>query len=172
MPSKTKKKEKISENKDIQETKDVSGAQLTAFDEMDKLFDRFLMNRWPTPFSWNFPEMKKFDLHSELRVPSVDMVEKGNNIIVRAEIPGVDKKEIDITLSGNNLTIQGKSKHETKEAGENYHRSEISSGSFSRTLTLPAEVDSEKVKASFVNGLLEITMPKVKKISGSKITIE
>ena len=172
MSDEIKKEEKVAESKDIQETKSTQQSQLTPFDEMDRLFDSFLKERWLQPFSWRFPEMKNLALRSELRVPAVDVVEKDNDIIVRAEIPGVDKDNIDITLNANILTIQGKSKHESREAKEEYHRCEISTGSFSRTLTLPAEVDEDKVKASFTNGLLEITLPKVEAKKQNKISIE
>ena len=118
------------------------------------------------------PGAKSFSLKSDIRVPSVDIVEKDGNIVVRAEIPGVDKKDIEITLNSNNLTIQGKSKHESKETTDQYHRCEISTGSFSRTLTLPSDVDGDNVKATFTDGLLEVTLPKIEKTSQSKITID
>ena len=172
MFGKTEKKDKITENKDIQTTKKSQANQLSNFEEMDRLFDQFLKNRWSQPFSWNLPDTKGFNTESEVRVPSVDIVEKDNNIIVRAEIPGIEKNDIEVTLSGDNLTIKGKSKHETKETTEDFHRCEISTGSFSRTLTLPSDVNGEKVKARFSNGLLEVTLPKVESSSRNKIEID
>ena len=168
----TKTEIKATENKDIQDTKKTQVNQLTMFEEMDKIFDRFLADRWSKPLFGGFPEMNNFILRSEIRVPSVDVVEKNGNIIVRAEIPGVEKKDIDITLNANNLTLQGKSRHETKEDTEEYHRSEISTGSFSRTLTLPSDVDGNNVKATFTDGLLEVTLPKAENGNHNKITIE
>jgi len=172
MSEKTTEKDKVTENQDIQTTKDSQLKQLSTFEEMDKLFDQFLKTRWTQPFFGNFPELKRPSMGSEVRVPSVDVVEKDGNVIVRAEIPGIDKDNVDISLDGNNLTIQGKSKHEKKEVGEEYHHCEISTGSFSRTLTLPADVDGEKVKATFTNGLLEITLPKVENKKRNKISID
>jgi len=172
MSEKTTEKDKVTENQDIQTTKDSQLKQLSTFEEMDKLFDQFLQNRWPQSLSRNFPEFRNLSSASNIRVPSVDVIEKDNNVIVRAEIPGIDKDNVDVTLDGNNLTIKGKSKHESKEAAEEYHRSEISTGSFSRTLTMPADVDSENVKATFTNGLLEITLPKIENRKRNKISID
>ena len=172
MFGKTEKKETVKENKDIQATKDTQERQLFAFDDMDKMFDQFLTNRWPWPYPSTFSEGKGSPLRSELRVPSVDIVEKNSNIIVRAEIPGVDKNDIEVNLNGRNLTIQAKNKKESIEDTEEYHHCEISTSSFSRTLTLPAEVDSSNVKATFKNGLLEVTMCKSEEVNQSKITIE
>ena len=172
MFGKTEKKVEVVENKDIQATKASQGVQSSRLNEMDKLFDQFLTNRWLHPFSWNIPGMDAVALRSEVRVPSVDIIEKDGNVIVRAEIPGVDKKDVDVTLNGNNLTIKGKSRHETKEATEDYHHCEISTASFSRTLTLPTEVDNANVKATFTNGLLEVTLPKVENSNQNKISVE
>ena len=168
----TKTEAKTPKSKDIQDTKKTQVNQLTMFEEMDKVFDQLLADRWSKPLFGGFPEMNNFRLRSEVRIPSVDVVEKNDNIIVRAEIPGVDKKDIEITLNANNLTLQGKSRQETKEDTEGYHRCEISTGSFRRTLTLPGDVDSNNVKATFTDGLLEITLPKTENGNHNKITIE
>lgn len=172
MFGKTEKKDKVTENKEIQSTPKTQSNQLSNLDEMDKLFDQFLKNRWSHPFSWNFPDIKGFNTESEVRIPSVDIVEKDDNIVVRAEIPGIEKENIDVTLNGNCLTIKGKSKHESKEETEDFHRCEISTGSFIRSLTLPADVNGNKVKATFTNGLLEVTLPKVENSSRNTIKID
>jgi HSP20 family protein len=78
-----------------------------------------------------------------------------------AEIPGVEKKDLDVSLSDSVVTIKGSTSHEGKEEKGDYHRSEISSGSFFRTLTLPADVDGAKAKATFKNGVLELVLPKL-----------
>jgi len=97
--------------------------------EMDRLFDRFF-EAWPFRST---SEMGRW-------MPSVDLSETDKEIIVRAELPGMDPKEIDISLSGNVLSIKGERKHEHEEKKENFHLVERSSGSFSRTLQLPVEV--------------------------------
>jgi len=97
--------------------------------------------------------------------------ETAKEIIVNAEIPGVEAKEIDVNLKGNVLTIKGERKREHEEKEENFHRIERSCGSFYRSLRLPSEVDGEKIKATYKEGVLRITMPKTKKEAGKKIEI-
>ena len=87
MSEKTTEKDKVTENQDIQTTKDSQLKQLSTFEEMDKLFDQFLQNRWPQSLSRNFPEFRNLSSASNIRVPSVDVIEKDANVIVRAEIP-------------------------------------------------------------------------------------
>lgn len=92
--------------------------------------------------------------------PIVDISEKDNKIVINAEIPGVDKKDIKLTLQDNILTIEGEKKNEKHEKNKNYFKSERRYGSFKRSFTLPENVDSEKVDAKFENGILEITLKK------------
>jgi HSP20 family protein len=93
--------------------------------------------------------------------PRIDINEDKNKFHVFAEIPGVKKDEIKITLQDNILTIEGEKKKESAKEEKNYHRSERLYGSFRRSFTLPAEVDSEKVEAKFENGILDLQLNKV-----------
>jgi HSP20 family protein len=128
--------------------------------EMERLYDRFFDLR---PF-------RRFTEEGEW-MPSVDVSETAKEIIVNAEIPGVEAKDIDVNLDGNVLTIKGERKREHEEKEENFHRIERSYGSFFRTLSLPSEVDGEKIKATYKKGVLRITLPKTKKAAGKKIEI-
>ena len=94
---------------------------------------------------------------------SFDVSETDENIIVKAEVPGIEPKDIDISISGDNLTIKGEKNAEKEEKGKNYHFVERSYGSFSRTIVLPASVKFEQVKAEYKKGILEITLPKSEK---------
>jgi HSP20 family protein len=93
--------------------------------------------------------------------PRIDISESKNNINVSAEIPGVKKENIKITLQDNILTIEGEKKKETEEKENNFFRSERMYGSFKRSFTLPEEVDSEKIEAKFEDGMLHIKMKKL-----------
>jgi len=148
-------------------TKDVK-----SFNDVDRLFDQFLTNGWLNPFSWHMPEIERWKINDGVRIPTVDVIENDNDIVLRAEIPGVEKDDIDVTLSDSTITIQGKNRKEEKEDKENYHRSEISTSSFSRTVTLPTTVDSKDTKATFTNGMLEVTMPKVKDETRKSVKVE
>ena len=108
----------------------------------------------------------------EGKTPSVDVIEKDDEVIVKAELPGVDKKDLDISVTNNTVTIKGSTSHEEKEEKGDYYRSEISRGSYSRTLSLPAEVDEEKTKAKFKNGILKLTLPKLKKSKRHNVKVD
>ena len=113
------------------------------------------------------------DLFREDRLlPSVDISEGKKNITVKAEIPGVEANDIDISLSGKLLTIKGEKKQEKEEKDENYHRMERSYGYFNRTIELPAEVDPEKVDASYKKGVLKIELKKTRESETKKIEIK
>ena len=115
-----------------------------------------------------------FDAKSSLEtpLPKVDILDRDTEVIVRAEMPGVDKKDVDVSVTENSISISGKTRHEEKVEEGDYIRSEISSGSFSRTLPLPSQVDANAAKASFKDGLLELTLPKVQKVQRQKISLE
>jgi len=92
-------------------------------------------------------------------VPAVDVFEKDGELVFKAELPGVEEKDIDLKLDGNVLTLRGERKMEKKEDKDNYHRIESFYGSFSRSFTLPEKADREKIKAEYKNGVLTITIP-------------
>ncbi len=93
--------------------------------------------------------------------PAVDVIEKENEIIVKCDLPGVDKNNVKIKVEEDSISIAGDVSKEKKEEGEDYYVEERFAGSFKRVIPLPAEVDPEKAQAKFENGVLEITLPKV-----------
>jgi HSP20 family protein len=110
-------------------------------------------------------------LTSENFLPPVDILENEHHITIQAEIPGVKQEELNITLENNVITITGERKFEHEEKKENFHRMERRFGKFTRSFTLPASVDAEKVNANFENGLLNITLPKREEFKAKQITI-
>lgn len=102
---------------------------------------------------------------------SVEVSEGKKDIIVKAEIPGVERKDIDISLDGRLLTIEGEKKQEKEESGEHYHRMESSFGYYRRTIELPADVDSSNVDATYKNGILKLKLKKVKEAETKTIKI-
>jgi len=93
-------------------------------------------------------------------IPAMDLVETNEDFVLRADLPGLSEKDVNIELEDNVLTVSGERKSEHEERKEGYYRVERASGSFSRSLTLPEGVDPESVKASFDRGVLEIRIPK------------
>lgn len=144
--------------------------------EMERAFDRFFGRGFPSLWrSRDLPIMDSLFGDSLLefngqRLPNIDIVDRDTEILVRAEVPGVEKKDLTISLTDNLLTIKGESKTEKKEEKGDYHRREISSSSFARSFTLPGSVDSTKAAASMRDGVLEITLPKAE--SSKKRNIE
>jgi HSP20 family protein len=161
---------------DKQTKKATTSGALTPIEEMDRemerMFRRFGHHGWMRPFHWGGPFWGQMPLPFEGKVPSVDVIERDEEILVRAELPGVDKKDLEVTLSDTALTIGGSTKTEEKEEKGDYYRREMSTGSFSRTVGLPSEVDGDKVQSSFKDGVLELTLPKVKKTKKQRIEVE
>lgn len=135
---------------------------LSPFEEFDRMFENFLPRGWMRPFHWERPLFHEL-AHLELKMPKVDIIDRENEVIVKAEVPGVAKEDIEVSVDENTVTIRGKTSHEQKEEKGDYYRCEIQRGSFSRTVVLPRDVDGTKAKASFKDGILELTMPKVVK---------
>jgi len=92
--------------------------------------------------------------------PAVDIFEQDGNIVLKAELPGVDPKDVDVRVENNVLTVRGERKLDNEVQKENYHRVERAYGSFSRSFTLPTVVDTEKIKADYRDGVLRVTVPK------------
>jgi len=128
--------------------------------EMDSMFDEF----FKTP---ERRELEKFDWY-----PQVDVLDSENEIKISADLPGMNKDDIDVTVEDNVLTINGERKQEEETEEGRYYRSECCYGTFQRTFTLPNNVDTENVKAAFQNGVLELTLPKLEPEKGKKIEIE
>jgi HSP20 family protein len=147
---------------------------MTAFEEMDRLMDRtfgsLLPGGWLKALRAEHPLLGQFGL--ELPAPKVDLIERDDEIVLRAEVPGVDKKDLDISLTHDSVTIKGQTSHEEKEEKGSYFRCEMSRGSFSRTVALPADVDPEKARASFKDGVVELAMPKVEKAKRRSIRLD
>jgi HSP20 family protein len=122
--------------------------------EMDRVFDNFLgrgFRRLPFLFG---------EETQGLVVPGVDIRENASELVLEAELPGTDEKDISISLNNGILTIKGEKKSEREEKDENFHLMERSYGSFERSFQVPDTVDAEKVAAAFDKGVLKITMPK------------
>lgn len=120
--------------------------------EFDRLFDRFFMEPWTvTDFAEMLPTMW---------MPATDIAEDDNNIIIRAEVPGIEAKDIDLNVLENRLTISGEKNDEKEEKGKDTYYRERNFGSFRRVIDLPANVDATKVVAEYANGVLTVTVPK------------
>lgn len=125
---------------------------------MDRAFDDFFSR---SPITYN-------------GIGSIDinLLQTNDEVIVKASIPGLNPEDINISVSGDTLTLQGEIKEDEEYKDANYHIHEMRQGSFSRTMTLPVKVDSDKAKAEFDNGILRLTLPKAEEIQPKTITIK
>ncbi len=128
--------------------------------EMDRLWDSFFEGR-PARIAGE----------SEW-LPSLDVAETKNDVVVKAEVPGMDSKDIGISLSNGVLTIKSEKKQEREEKEENYHLIERIYGAFARSVQLPCEVKTDKINASYKNGVLKVTLPKAEEAKTKEIKIK
>jgi HSP20 family protein len=103
--------------------------------------------------------------------PAVDILEKDGNLILRAELPGMTEKQIELKLEGNSLTLKGERKMDAEDQKNNYHRVESFYGSFLRTFRLPDTVDMDKISADYKNGVLTVTLPQKPEVRPREIPV-
>jgi HSP20 family protein len=132
--------------------------------EVNRLFDSFLRE----PFGSLSDSVANWSRWA----PSLDVAENDTTVTVRAELPGVDPKEIDITVTGDRLTISGEKKETIEDKDREVYHRETRYGNFSRTLQLPAGVDVQKVSADYANGVLTVTLQKTPAAQAKKIPIK
>lgn len=128
--------------------------------ELERMFDRladFKLDEFPATGEW---------------APTMDVSETKDAVMVKAEVPGMDSKDIQISLQEQLLTIKGEKQQQKEEKEERYYRMERTYGAFMRTVRLPVAVDGSKVSASFKNGLLTVTLPKTQAAKGTTIPIK
>ena len=130
-------------------------------DAMDRLFE----DSFVTPQRGWLAPLRAADL-------AMDLYETNDEVVVKATLPGVKPEEVDITITGNTLTIRGESKQENEIKEENYIRRERRSGSFSRSVTLPGGLKSDKAEATFEDGVLTLKIPKSEEIKPKSIKVK
>jgi len=129
--------------------------------EMDRLWDSFL-EKGPG---------RRLRKEGEW-LPSLDVTETKGDLIIKAELPGMDPKDIEVSLNEGVLTIRGEKKQEKEEREEGYHLIERSYGNFTRSIRLPKDVQSDKINASFKNGVLKVVLPKSEETKKREIKIK
>ena len=173
MTAKEKKEEKKDAKKEIEPARREWG--LSPLEEMERWFDEFPGRGWLQPFRGEFPRWPSWaELEAPFKgeSPKVDLIDRDNEIVIRAELPGVNKDNLDVSMTEHSVTIRATAEHEKKEEKGEYYRREISRGEFQRSLPLPGNIDSDKAKASFKDGILELTVPKVESATRKTIKVE
>jgi HSP20 family protein len=132
---------------------------------MDQFFDRRMRPWWPD--RWLGKESMM-----DIGMPAIDLYEEKDVVVVKAELPGMAKNDIEVNLSDHMLTIRGEKRKEEEIKEKDYYRSERAYGSFIRTVELPTDVYADKVKASFKNGVLEVRLPKTEEAKTREIKVK
>jgi HSP20 family protein len=142
------------------------------FSDMEKVFANWFEDFWsrPIPRLWRPDFWRQWP--ESLEAPALDVYEEKGDLVVKAEIPGLTKDEIDISLEENILTIKGERKKEEEVKEDDYYRCERTFGAFSRSIELPANVKTDKVNASFKDGVLEIRLPKVEEAKKNVVKVK
>ncbi len=166
------KKEVTTREKGAEIQRAVPARALSPFEEMDRMFEGFFPRGWLRPFRWEWPPLGEFGAALETRAPRMDVVDRDEDILVRAEVPGVEKKDLDVSVTENTVTIKGQTSREEKEERGNYYRCEIARGTFTRTVALPSDVDGTRTKATFKDGVLELVLPKVEKAKRHSVKLD
>jgi len=142
-------------------------------DEIENIFNQFWRSTRIPKLS--LPRVKSgkeiASLESTVWSPAADVIEKESEVIVKCDLPGVDKKDVKIKINPESITITGESRKEKKQEEENYYIEERVYGAFSKMIVLPSEIDPEKVQAKFEHGVLEIKAPKVEIKKFKEITL-
>ena len=131
-------------------------------EEMERLFEEW-------PLRWH-PRTRHGRAVREW-APRLDMFHREDRVVVKVELPGVDREDIDISVIGDVVTIKGERKAEEEVKDEDYYCCERYRGSFYRTIQLPGDVDTEKIEANYENGVLEITLPKMPEATPKQISV-
>jgi HSP20 family protein len=129
-------------------------------ESMERLFDDFFTRRpvrAPGPTLWE---------------PAIELFETGNEVVFRAEMPGIDPQSVDVTVAEDTLTIKGEARAAQEQKGRNYYRRELRYGAFERAVGLPVSVQADQAKASFKNGILEIHIPKAERAKAKSVKVE
>jgi len=149
------------------------GEMMSRGEGFEHWLDRLMEDMWRRPFPSVFGRDRWLPVRPlGIRMPSLDVYEEKDSVVVKAELPGMKKEDIEVNLTGENLTIKGEKKEEKEVKEDDYYRRERSYGSFLRSVDLPCEVKSGEIKASFKDGVLEIRMPKTEEAKKKAVAVK
>ena len=138
---------------------------LRDMEDMERRFDE-LFSRQLLPATW-----RHLPLEVKGWAPAIEVFEKGDKFVIKAEVPGMTEEDIDVSVVGDTLSIRGERKAESEVNDDDYYCCERSYGSFLRSIALPSTVDTKKIEASYDNGVLEVTLPKAAEVKPKKVPV-
>ena len=157
-------------NRDITETR--SQALTNPFDDMERFFNQFVPRSWFGNLRRDWPDFGELASSMDIRVPHVDVIDDAESVVIKAEIPGIAKKDLDIEVSDNAVTIKGETRREKQTKKRGYLQNEIRQGSFLRNIPLPCAVDADKARAVYNDGVLQLTLPKSTNQGRRRVTVD
>jgi HSP20 family protein len=166
-----KKRAKGKNKKPVKAKQTPSAEMEKNFRELERRLEEAFSDGWRFPSRWEAPDWSRFSKLKYL-TPRVDIVDRDDDILVRADVPGVKKENLDVTLTDNTITIRGSTSEVKKEEKGDYFRSETLKGSFSRTMYLPSDVDGSKAESAIKDGVLEVIVPKLGKARRIKVNVD
>ena len=141
---------------------------------MEDVFEHRFPRRWMEGFfepeSWKWPFMGDVEQAFEV-FPKVDILDKADALVVRAEMPGIKKEDLEITIAGDRLTFEARREFKEEEKKDEFYRHEMAYGRLFRTVHLPVEIRVDEVKAELENGILEVYLPKVEELTPHKVEV-
>jgi len=139
--------------------------------EVENTFDRLFGNSWGWPNFSQMPQLHSAN-HEQSRLPKIDLFDSKNAMLVRAELPGLSKEDVEVTLDGDVLKIKGHVTSEKLDEGEEYYKQEIHNASFSRSISVSNNIDGASIEASLKDGVLSVTLPKAKESKKRTVNVQ
>ena len=156
-----------------QESRKGAPTALTPFEDMERAFEQFMSGNWLRPLAWDRPLWRDMMEPFQGKVTRTDVIDRDEDFLVRAEVPGVDRKDIRCVAFGQHADHQGQGRaRKRRNRSGNDHRGEISQGAFSRTVLIPGKFDASKAAANLKDGVLEVTLPKLEVSKRRNIKVE
>jgi HSP20 family protein len=154
------------------ETRESGRAVRPLANSLEEFFENLFPRRWMEPMNLRRSLFPELEMKFEAQWPRMDVIDRDNELMIRAELPGVKKEDLEITITDDDLRLSAFREMKKEEKGETMYRSEIQRGSFQRFVPFPMEVDSEKAKAALKDGVLEIMIPKRKATKRHQVEIK
>jgi len=153
--------------------KPAAGASMPrSMEEMERMWEGLVSRSWMRPSQWELPWLSDLPMPFERRMmPRVDILDRDRELLLRAQVPGVAKKDLHLTMTDTMVTIEGSVHREEKAEEGSFYRRECTYGSFARSIALPCDVDSAKANATFKDGVLELHLPKMTKSNRRTVSI-
>ena len=140
------------------------------FRELEHRLDNVFSDNWGFPSRWELPDWSRL-YKIKLAAPRIDIVDRDDDILVRADVPGYDKRGLEVSFTDNTITIRGSTSEAKKEEKGDYYRNETMKSAFTRTVYLPSDVDGSRASSTYTDGVLEVTVPKLEKARRVKVDV-